>query len=196
MTLSREHHCDDLQWYALQVRPRYEKAVSTSLRGKGFEEFLPVRRTRRIWSDRIAQVELPLFPGYLFCRLEPGSPRGRVLSTAGVIQIVGVGNVPISVDPNEISAIRRLVESGVPAEKWPYLKTGNRVRIEYGALSGVEGILINVKKQHRLVIGVSLLQRSVAVEVEREWVVPCAGPVRTPVQGPGRHGFWGAPNRQ
>ena len=159
-----------LAWYALQVRSRREKAIAAALRVKGYEEFLPLYTSRRKWSDRIARVEVPLFPGYIFCRFDRAQPRLPILSTPGIIQIIGAGEAPAAIEPAEIDAIRTIVESGVAAQPWPYLKIGSCVRIEHGALTGMEGILVELKKQARLVVSVSLLQRSVAVEIERDWI--------------------------
>jgi len=161
-------------WFALQVRSRYEKNVASYLDGKGFEWFLPTHNCRRKWSDRIKEVTLPLFPGYLFCRFDP-QDRLPILKTPGLISIVGTAKVPTAVDESEIHAIRQLVHSGLPRQPWPYLQVGQRVRIEQGSLSGLEGILLRHKGQDRLVLSVSLLQRSTAVEIDSAWVLPVPG---------------------
>jgi transcription antitermination factor NusG len=147
--------------------------VSASLLSKGYEEFLPLYRSRNRWSDRLKDVDLPLFPGYVFCRFDP-SRRLPVLTTPGVIAIIGSGKIPQPVEPEELTAIQSLARSGLPAIPWPYLKAGERVRIERGALEGVEGILTAVKKELRVVLSVTLLQRSVAVEIDRELIRPIA----------------------
>ena len=145
--------------------------MAASLRSKGLEEFLPLYRSRNRWSDRVQDVDLPLFPGYVFCRLQP-SGRLPVLTTPGVLSIVGSGKIPQPVEPEELAAIQSLVKSGLPAIPWPFLKTGERVRIEHGALEGVEGIVTAVRKESRIVLSVTLLQRSVAVEVDRNFIRP------------------------
>jgi transcription antitermination factor NusG len=160
-----------LPWYALQVRPRYEKQISTALRSKGYEEFLPLYTARRRWSDRYKEVEFPLFPGYLFCRFDQ-QVRMPILTIPGVLKIVGFGKELAPVEEAEITSIQTIVKSGFPAEPWPYLQAGQRVRINEGALEGVEGIFLHSKAGHRLVVSVSLLQRSVAVEVDASWITP------------------------
>jgi transcription antitermination factor NusG len=152
--------------------------VAKQLNGKGYETFLPVYKSRRRWSDRIKQVELPLFPGYLFCRFDAMN-RLPILVTPGIVQIVGFGKTPIAVDDAEIAAIRTVVGADVEKEPWPFLKVGQTVRVEYGALRGVEGILLNIKGSHRLVLSVTLLQRSVAVEVDSAWVSAAPQQTRT-----------------
>ena len=160
---------DDYPWFALHVRSSYERTVATILQGKGYESFLPQYKCRRRWSDRIKEVELPLFPGYLFCRFDI-QHRLPILKTPGVLQVVGIGKIPVAIDQSELSAIQTLVNSGLPSQPWSFLQIGERVTIEYGALSGLEGILLDFKGRHRLVLSVTLLQRSVAVEIDAAWV--------------------------
>jgi transcription antitermination factor NusG len=160
-----------LPWFALQVRSRYENIVAAGLGGKGYEWFLPTYWCRRRWSDRIKEIELPLFPGYLFCRFNP-QDRLPILKTLGLISIVGIAKKPVPVDEVEIAAVRTLVSSGLPHQPWPYLRIGQRVRIEQGALCGLEGILHSFRGRHRIVISVNLLQRSVAAEIDSAWVAP------------------------
>jgi transcription antitermination factor NusG len=148
--------------------------ASATLRGKGYEEFLPLYRSRRRWSDRIKELDLPLFPGYLFCRFDVSDRLMPILTTPGVIGIVGAGKTPVPVDDEEIEAIRALLRSGLVVQPWPFLRVGSKVYIEGGPLAGVEGIISNTDKVYRLVVSVSLLQRSVAVEIDREWARPIA----------------------
>jgi transcription antitermination factor NusG len=159
------------QWFALRVKSRYEKMVSAIARNKGFEEFLPLYRRRQRWSDRLKSVEFPLFPGYVFCRLNP-QHRLPLLTIPGVLQFVGIGKTPVPIDDEEIIAIQSAVRFGLSAEPWPYLQTGQRVRLEDGPLAGLEGLLVEVRKRYRVVVSVTLLKRSVAVEIDREWVAP------------------------
>ena len=167
----------DFPWFALQVKTLREKHVGSVLAGKGFTEFVPLYRERHRRSDRIKEIELPLFPGYLFCRLDLNN-RLPVLVTPFVTSIVGVGKTPVPVPDSEIEAIRTIVTSGQDALPWNFLPAGCLARIEEGPLQGLEGILIEVKKQHRLVVSVTLLQRSVAVEVDRSWLTPVRKPAR------------------
>ena len=159
------------RWFAVQVKSHSEKLVATVLQHKGVEEFFPSYRSRRRWSDRSKTVEMPLFPGYVFCRLDP-QYRLPVLITPGVVQFVDIGRFPVPIDDAEIGSIQSAVRSGVQAEPWPFLDVGQRVRVEDGPLTGLEGILVEVRKRHRIVLSVTLLRRSVAVEVEHEWVRP------------------------
>jgi transcription antitermination factor NusG len=164
-------------WYAIRVRSKFETVASAMLRGKGYEEFLPVYRSSRCWSDRVKLLDLPLFPGYLFCRLDVNGRLLPILTTLGVICIVGAGKTPVAVSEDEIAVVQAVIRSGLPAQPWPFLKVGGRVYIERGPLAGIEGIVTNTDKKFRLVVSLTLLQRSVAVEIDRDWVCAISNPV-------------------
>ena len=173
-------------WFALQVRSRYENIVTAHLSCMGYESFLPLYMCRRRWSDRFKEIECPLFPGYVFCRLNPLN-RLPILMIPGVSLIVGMGKTPIPIDEAEIAAIQSAVKSGLPSQPWPFIQIGQWVRIEHGPLCGLEGVLLDFRGHHRLVLSVTLLQRSIAVQVEDAWVTPIpqhrraySGPVSTP----------------
>ncbi len=158
-------------WYALWVRSRHEKSVLDILTNKGLETFLPVCRSRRRWSDRIQELDLPLIPGYVFCRFDVRN-RMPVLKTPGVVQIVGAGKTPEPVDEIEMQSLITAVASGVHLQLWPFLKAGQRVSIEEGPLRSLEGILVTTRGKDQLILSVSLLQRSIAVAVDRRWIRP------------------------
>lgn len=160
------------RWYAVRVRSRYEKTVAAALRNKGFEEFLPLYKSRRRWGQRIAEIELPLFSGYVFCRFDLSERQVPVATTPGVLGIVGFGGKATPLDEVEMAAIRRVIELGIAAEPWKYIQSGQRVRIEHGALAGMEGVFLGTKKKHQLLLSLTLLQRAVAIEVDESSVVP------------------------
>jgi len=159
---------DKILWYALYVRTRFEKIIAQNLRFKGFEEFLPMyRRAVRSSADRAREIELPLFPGYLFCRFN-ALDRLPILVIPGVKAVVGTSKDLLPVDESELQAIRAVLNSKAFCEPWPYLEVGQRVIVDRGPLAGTEGIVQNLKNKARLVISVSMLQRSVAVEIDRD----------------------------
>lgn len=158
------------QWFALQVKHGFEHVCACMLRGKGYEEFLPLCTFPDMATGRkVRSRPQPLFPGYLFCRLS-GDANGPVVTTPGVIRIVGYGRTPSPICEEEIVAIRSLMESGCGVSSWPYLQTGQSVRLIAGPLCGIEGILLKIKNAHRLVVSISLLQRSAAVEIDTGWI--------------------------
>jgi transcription antitermination factor NusG len=157
------------QWFALQVRARWERSTSNILGNKGYQILLPTCARHQHRNGQ--ESSIPLFPGYVFCRFN-GQKRLPILITPGVIAVVGRGRVPVPVERTEIEAIQAMVSSGLPLDPWPYMEVGQRVRIENHALRGLEGILIAFKGGHRIVVSVSLLRRSVALEIDRALVNP------------------------
>lgn len=167
-----------LPWFAVQVRSRGEALVESQLQGRAYETFLPTYLECRNYSDRIRKVDVALFPGYLFCRFDP-QRRAPILATPGVQRIVSFSGQLTPVDEAELDSVRKVVGGSGSARPWPYLNIGDRVRVEVGAFSGVEGILLTDKGADRLVISVTLLQRSVAVEIDRAWIRSLAPSVYT-----------------
>ena len=160
-----------LHWFALTVKPHFEDSVSSALGVKGYETFLPKYRVRNRWSDRIKELHQPLFPGYSFCRFDP-SRRVPILNTPGVVSVVGFGAKATPVDEGELNAVRALLDSGLPVSHWPFLREGQRIRITHGPLEGVEGFFVRHNHDCRLVVSISLLGRSVAAEIESDWIKP------------------------
>ena len=166
---------EGLNWYALQVHARKEQLVASQLENRRLECFLPTYKSLRKWSDRTKEIQQALFPGYVFCRFDYEN-RQPVVMTTGVTQVVGSGKIAIPIADSEIEALQVAVSSGIPAQPWPYLRTGEYVQVNYGHLAGLQGILVNFKGNHRVVLSVTLLQRSLALEVELDWLSPVAEP--------------------
>lgn len=157
-------------WFAVQTSPRHEAKVACLLGYKGYQHFLPTYKSRRTWSDRIKTIELPIFPGYVFCRTLDKIAHGLVLTTPGVVRVVGFNGKPYPIADQEIDAIRKAVLSP-DASPCPYLKVGQKVRITDGPMAGVIGILTQIKNRHRLVISVELIMKSISVDVDARDVV-------------------------
>jgi transcription termination/antitermination protein NusG len=157
-------------WFALTVAPRKEKITAQTLRSNGFEEFLPLYSSSRRWSDRIKKLENPLFPGYVFCRFDLRD-RQAIVKTPGVVSIVSFGKIPEPVNDDEISALQTVCRSGLAAAPYPTPKVGSKVHLHDGPLRGLEGIMVEDRKT-RLILSLTLLQRSVAVEIDRTWIAP------------------------
>ena len=152
-------------WYAIYTRFRHEKKVAEILTKKGMEIFLPLYESAHRWKDRTKLVSLPLFPCYVFLK---GSLDRRldIMNTPGFHALVSVAGQPAAIAPDEIEAIQRAIESGARVNPYPFMKCGERVRVKCGPLTGVEGILIRMKNQFRLVVSVEMLGKAVAVEVD------------------------------
>jgi transcription antitermination factor NusG len=160
-----------LHWYALRTRSRHEKLVRDQLAAQGVEPFLPLIERARQWKDRRKLVAFPLFPGYCFARF-PVSLRVAVLSTTGVVQVLGNRDGPVPVPDAEIEAVRRLVTSTLPYDPHPYLREGMQVEVIRGPLAGVRGILLRKGTRARLVMGVTLIHQAASVELDALDVAP------------------------
>lgn len=159
------------RWYAIQTRSRHEKRVAEQLRAKSIESFLPTHRCRHKWRNGVlADLELPLFPGYLFARPSIGE-RILLLQVPGILGFAASTAHPTPVPDDDIDALRKITES-LAAEPHPFLNVGDRVRIVAGPLAGLEGILTRRKQELRLVLSVQIIMRSIAVEVSELDIEP------------------------
>lgn len=157
----------------MRVRPNTEKAAAESLRLAGLEEFLPLARTRRQWSDRIKSLDIPLFPGYLFCRTSLDIPY-RIVETPGVVGFVGFHGRPEPIPVSEIEAVKRLLDANRRLRAMALLRAGQPIEVRDGPLAGLRGVLARIKNENHLIVNLHLLQRSVAVTLEGDAVIPYA----------------------
>jgi transcription antitermination factor NusG len=151
-------------WFALYVKARHEKNVEQVLKSKGLETFLPTYT--KVHPNR-NKFELPYFPCYLFCRIELNN-KLSVISIPSVFSIVGTSREPEAVPEAEIDGLRAILASGCRTLPWPYISAGHEVYMNSGPLQGVRGTVVNSSSDKWLVISVHLLQRSIAVKVDRE----------------------------
>jgi transcription antitermination factor NusG len=165
------HQSSDPSWFALTVGPSHERRAERSLLNQGFDAYLPVYRVRRQWSDRVKNLDTPLFPGYVFCRFAYDD-RIRVLNAPGVRSVVTTGRDPAPVDEEELSAVRSLLASGRPLLPWPYLRIGQKVIIRDGQFASLRGVIVRAKDSWRVVVSVEALNCSVSIEVDADLVAP------------------------
>jgi transcription antitermination factor NusG len=164
---------ESAQWYAIAVKHQHERRIEAALRFKKMETLVPLYRSQRRWSDRTKDIDLPLFSGYVLCRFDIRE-RKEVLNMPGVYRLVGFGGTPAAVDDREIADIQALADAGRGLRPWPYLRPGDRVRVERGPLRGIEGTLLREGESLRLIVTVDLLQRAVAVEMDPDMLAPAA----------------------
>lgn len=151
-------------WYVACTMPRHEKQVALQLDGKNVEHFLPLYETKSRWKDRIARVDLPLFPGYVFVRI-PLEQRLQVLTVPSIHRLVSFNGPPVALRDEEVELLRSGLDR-VKAAPHPFLKAGQTVRIKHGPLSGAQGVLLRGKENFRVVLSMDMLMQSVAVEVD------------------------------
>ena len=157
------------QWFALVVKPRFDKAVARTLEAKGYETLVPTYRKHHTYGTRSKVSELPLFPGYVCCRFDVRTSL-PILSTPGVVHIVGVGRAPIPISDVEVRSLQAAINARLPVQPFPFVNVGQRVRITTGVLAGIEGIVLGPKPNLRLILSITLLQRSVLLEINRDQV--------------------------
>ena len=157
-------------WFALQTRPKNERKVERLLKQKAYDCFVPIYRSKRKWSDRTVEIDFPLFPGYVFCRFN-ASALGKAISTQGVTRVVGFGGSPAEVAREEIDALRLLARTSLLREPWKYLPNGTQVLVETGPLAGIQGVIKADDNKKQLVISITLLQRSVAIQLDEDTVI-------------------------
>ena len=163
----------DLPWYAIYTRSRFEKQVAQQMERKHVPVFLPLRMEVHRWQDRYQKVEVPMFRGYLFAQFSSdSSDRTAILRTTGVVRIVGFGQKDTEVPGQQIAALRRLADEGALLHPHRYLRVGQRVKVASGSLAGMEGILVRIKRQERLVIALDAIRQAVAVELAGYDVIP------------------------
>jgi transcription antitermination factor NusG len=166
------HPSCDIAWYAVYACTRHEKRVKQQLEERRIDCFLPLYRSVRRWKDRRKELELVLFPGYVFVQMN-FSDKLRVLTLPSVVGFVTFGDRPAVIDGNEIESLRSGIVNGVCLEPHPYLTIGRRVRIKQGPLAGSTGILMRKKDRLRVVLSLEIIMRSVAVEIDScdlEWI--------------------------
>jgi|HubBroStandDraft_4_1064222.scaffolds.fasta_scaffold85199_1 transcription antitermination factor NusG len=156
-------------WFAVQAKTAREPMVAQILKSKGYEIFLPVVKTRPDVAGITLMGERALFPGYLFLRFDP-KLSALIVTTPGVIRILGFGRNPVPLDEREIDTLRKVDQADCYREPWPYIKAGAMVRVNAGPLAGVMGRVVSFRNQRRILLTVSLLRRCVAVELEQSWL--------------------------
>lgn len=162
---------DILPWYVLKVRTGTEERLERNLKVKDYEIFLPTCLEVRRYTDRLKRIQAPVFPGYLFCRLDI-ERRLPILITPGIEAVVSFGGEPCAVPEDEIAAIKIALAAGETLVPWPYLRSGDAVVVQFGPLTGVQGLVVRADGKDRLVLSVNLLQRSVAVQIDRAHIRP------------------------
>ncbi|SRR6266705_6531502 len=159
------------RWYAAYTCANHEKRVAGELGARSVEHFVPLYKSVRRWRDRRVQLDLPLFPGYVFVRLALRD-KLRVLQIPILVHLVSFNGHPAALSNNEMEALRQSLTERLDAQPHPYLNVGRRVRVASGPLTGLEGIIVRKKNQFRFVISLNLIMRSVSVELDDADIVP------------------------
>ncbi|WP_158791830.1 UpxY family transcription antiterminator [Granulicella sp. L60] len=162
---------DRPHWYAVYTYPRHEKVVTQQLESKSVEAFLPTFVTESRWKDRRVRIQTPVFPGYVFARIDLRE-RSKVFTIPGVIRMLSFNGTPAPIEDSEIEAVRLCVERGITLESCLSLEVGDRVRVRSGVLQGLEGLVSRCKNDRRLIVPISLINQSVAIEIDVRLLEP------------------------
>ena len=154
-----------LRWYALYTCARHERRVADQIERRQLSCFLPSYRSVRRWKDRRKELELALFPGYVFVHMSL-SNKLKVLQVPGVVQLVSFHGQPAALPSEEIEALRNRISGSAKIAPHPYLQAGRKVRVHSGPFQGLEGIIVRRKDRCRLVFSIDLIQRSLAIELD------------------------------
>ena len=154
----------DLQWYALRVKPRSEGIAANFLESQGFEHFLPRYKSRRLCSFPVKILDFPLFPGFVFCKLDIQARKPLLPALPGQFDD--------AIPTPEIGNLRAVQEAGIPYRPHPFVGSGRWIQIQQGSLAGIRGFLLQTRNDFKLVLPVNLLKRSVAVWIDRSWLEP------------------------
>ncbi|MBN2417082.1 UpxY family transcription antiterminator [bacterium] len=169
-----ETEANDRKWYALYTKPRHEKKVDLQLREKGLTSYLPLRTVQKRWSDRKKWVDEPLFRSYVFVRAD-SRERYDAVQSYGALRVVGFKGVPIVVPDEEIDRIRRILREVENVEPADYFTAGDPVEIVQGPLSGMRGVLEEVRNDHRLVVRIESVRQALKFSVLLQDVKRLAG---------------------
>ena len=158
---------EQVAWYALYTRSRFEKKLMSELTERSIEVFLPMREILSRWKDRKKKVWLPLFPGYLFVhQTDTPANRYRVLNIPGAVRFVGFNGLAVPIPTEQIEGVRKFLESDLSVDPYPYMKIGQRVEVIAGPLKGIQGKLVQKKGRFRFVLQVDLIRQAVSVEID------------------------------
>ena len=159
------------KWIAIYTKSRHEKVVIQELENKNIEAYCPIFKERRQWSDRKRWVEFPLFRSYVFAKIELKNSI-YILQAMGVHHIIKFqGN--ISIIPNEIiQNIKNMIGGGFRVEQVEYFVKGDEVIVVEGALKGMEGIVVKIKNENKLVLKVAAIQQAIAVQIHSGYLKP------------------------
>lgn len=150
-------------WYVLHVNANHEKRVSQHLVVRAIEHYLPLYKQNSRWTDRVVELERPLFPGYVFVRFSP-QERLAVISTPGVLHLLSRSPADM-VRPEELDMIRRGLSSGCKLRPHPLIGVGTKVRVCGGAFEGVTGFVAKLHNKCRVVIAFPAVQQCYSLEI-------------------------------
>jgi transcription termination/antitermination protein NusG len=150
-------------WFVLRTKSRQEKILAGELSARGIRSFLPLMNCTRYYGGRKMQVELPVFPGYLFLRgeVDDAYEADRTRRVAQIIKVVDQTRLD-----QELCNLRLALQGSAPLDPYPYLRAGVRVEVRAGPFRGLQGVVEPGGRRNRLVLQVEILGRAVSLEID------------------------------
>ena len=158
-------------WYAVYTYPRAEKKVAKAILFTGMEVFLPLHKVVRQWSDRKKKVEAPLFPSYVFVKATQNTLY-EILHIRELVRIVSFEGKYCRIPEQQIESIRKVLNGEIPVQTEDFVpKIGSPIKVEYGPLAGVEGVIKEIKGKSRLIIQIQALGQAISLDVSKRFLV-------------------------
>jgi len=159
-------------WYAIYVRSRHEKSVLAELQKKGIESSLPLTIVTRQWSDRRKKVEVPLFRGYVFVKIDIKNEKLPVLTTSGVVKFVTFNNVTVPIPEDQMYWLQQMIASDLLLSQEQDFPVGTEIDVMFGPLKGLRGRVKQKNSETRLVVWFDAIMQGVSVEIDPTWLTP------------------------
>ena len=159
-------------WYAIYVRSRHEKSVHAELQHKGIESSLPLTIVTRQWSDRRKKVEVPLFRGYVFVKIDIKNEKLPVLTTSGVVKFVAFNNVTVPIPEDQMYWLQQMIASDLLLSQEQDFPVGTEIDVMFGPLKGLRGRVKKKNSETRLVVWFDAIMQGVSVEIDPTWLTP------------------------
>lgn len=172
----------DRRWWVLYTKVHQEKALSRQLLGREMPYYLPLVEKTSRWRGRRFVSMVPIFAGYVFLY---GNEQERVwsLTTNRISRVLAVPDLDGLA--NDLRRLQRLIASGAPLTIEKRLARGDRVRVRYGPLAGLEGVVLRRDGASRLLVAVNFLQQGASAEIEDHLLEPLSRPCDDTKQGKG-----------
>ena len=168
--LTDQSSCITNNWYAIYVKNRHEKCVQNELQEKGIETSVPMKTVYRQWSDRRQKVEVPLFRGYVFVRIDINKDKLNILQTDGVVKFIGIRSKPSRIPDKEIHWIHMIVEKSLEVRNEKEMPVGKKVHVIAGPFKGIEGTVIRTGNRSRLVVLIDTIMHAVSVDINPNYL--------------------------
>ena len=159
-------------WYALYVKSRHEKSIHSELQQKGIESSLPLTIVTRQWSDRRKKVEVPLFRGYVFVKIDIKNEKLPVLTTSGVVKFVTFNNVTVPIPEDQMYWLQQMIASDLLLSQEQDFPVGTEIDVMFGPLKGLRGRVKQKNSKTKLIVWFDAIMQGVSVEIDPTWLTP------------------------